>query len=144
MNHFALFFCVAPLSIVLVWLLVGKLTSRMGGWDKMARVHAELSAPSQQPIYESGFFSGVLGWVNYNNVLWVQLFPETLRMGVILPFRIGHPTLQIPRRAIEAGQVTTSWLGRRVYTVKVEGVSLKFRGASAPMRIKEWLEGSGS
>lgn len=42
-----------------------------------------------------------MGPASYKNVLRVWIEPDGLRLGVVLPFRPGHPPLLIPWDAIE-------------------------------------------
>ena len=129
-----------PVGFVCFWFLVTRLLGWIAGWKTMARAWADpTTPPGARPFYESGWLSGTVGGVRYNNVLWAQIYPDAVRLGVLLPFRGGHPTLRIPRRAIQSGKLETGWFGIQTYSFKVEGVSLQLIGQGG-VKLKEWIE----
>ena len=112
-----------------VWIGIGLLISRVGGWAALAIVYGY-----------SGEFRGDclrlqsarMRWgTNYGSCLVVGANPLGLYLSVLFIFRIGHPPLFIPRREISMSQQKGRWFN---------SVVLRFRRApSIPLQVSEQL-----
>jgi|SRR6185312_2620539 len=95
-QHPALFFC---LVFPTMWVLVGFLIALVGGWSQLAgRYRTEREFPQHKRWLQSAQMRFTIG---YNSVLTLASDSEGLCMGVITPFRMGHPPLFIPWTAIQ-------------------------------------------
>ncbi len=92
----ALIVVLFPLVFGTIWCGVVLLVSRIGGWHRLAQHYARDEAPSG-PRYR--FQSGSIGLMSYRHTLDLTVTPAGLYLSVIWPFRIGHPSLFIPRAA---------------------------------------------
>ena len=126
-----------PVFFIGLWLLVGRMLSLMGGWTKLAGQFAQASS-GDTPLYARGGLSGTMGWVSYNHVLSVALYPQGLRLGILFLFRIGHPALFLPREALTQGEYHKGWFGLDWFSFKVQGVSVCLRGAGVAREMQQW------
>lgn len=102
MSHFAM---IPPLlqpvaylaAVVVFWCVVLLFLAFSGGWQKLARLYRTRKEPTGTAYYWQG---GCVGWVNYNGCLTVHTTREGLFLSMPLIFRLGHPALFIPWRAI--------------------------------------------
>ena len=83
-----------PFFFVGMWVLVCTILSRTGGWGRLAEAYSALGLPVQGTRFR--FRSGAFGSVNYSSVLMLEAGPQGLAFGVLLPFRIGHPSFSVP------------------------------------------------
>lgn len=80
----------------IAWVGVLRLLAHAGGWSQLAQRYRDDGARDATAEASYRWQSGGVGWVSYNSCLWMDVCDSGLRLGVPLPFRIGHPTLFIP------------------------------------------------
>lgn len=98
-THFNILF---PIFFVVVWCGGSVLVSRMSGWHRLAESFPARGRPSGKRFRLQG---AQIGGVTYSACLTIHSSREGLYLSVLLPFRLGHPPLFIPRSAIH--NVTT-------------------------------------
>ncbi len=75
------------------WCFISIFLSRTGGWDVLATEYATDLGP---PASVSTFQTGRVGFVNYGSCLRIATNDVGLHLSVLLPFRVGHPSLLVP------------------------------------------------
>ncbi|TWT78757.1 hypothetical protein CA13_01540 [Planctomycetes bacterium CA13] len=87
----------SPLVVVimlpLMWCGISFLLTFLSGWAKLAERYPDRTLPDCKAFYCQ---SGNIGGVNYNSCLTLCVSQRGLGLSVMIPFRIGHPTLWIP------------------------------------------------
>ncbi len=88
-----------PLSFVLVWLLVARITA-MFGWDRLARTHAYADLPpaAVKFAYQSGSMSGT----GYRKCLHIWTDSNSFYLRPSKLFAAFHPLLKIDYADIRA------------------------------------------
>jgi hypothetical protein len=84
---------VLALLFPLFWSGVLIVIAHVGGW---ARIAAEYGAWGSFEGRRWMFQSARFGWSNYNNCLTVGAGRQGLYLGVLFPFRPGHPPILVP------------------------------------------------
>lgn len=128
---------VFPFVFGAMWVTMLHMLSFTGGWHKLAGRWARPTRPGSRQLSRASFISGSLGWVQYGNCLWYELYPDDLRIGVFFPFRLGHPTLCIPKAEIREMNFSKTWYGYYTVLLDVRGTSLKLLIRS-PQELQEW------
>ncbi len=86
-----------PFAFLLVfpimWCVVCRLLSHIGGWARLAEVYEDDARPAGDA---RSMCSGKIGIVNYSSCLTIGVSDSGLRLSVMLPFRVGHPPILIP------------------------------------------------
>ena len=104
MNHllnqpwlFAVFF-------VIFWCAISLLLSRLSGWASLAAFYACSKKPEGNKFYAQSINLGFKKFpsVSYGNCVTMHLSSDTLFVKVMPIFRLGHRTLCIPMKDIEA------------------------------------------
>jgi hypothetical protein len=98
MTVLTLLLCVVfPLYFVLLWMFISWLISVFGGWGRLAPFYRVATPP-----FGRGFIgqTGFVGRSRYRNSLDIHVAPEGLYLAVAPIFRMGHPPLLIPWRAL--------------------------------------------
>jgi len=112
--------------------------STLAGWSRLAHQFAAHNPPpGVEPLYHKWFVSGRLGWMTYDNALRLSLYPDHLLLGVFFLFRLFHPPLMIPRKALKECKAVKGWFGLHSFEFKVEGVRIVIAG-SAGKELEEW------
>jgi hypothetical protein len=83
------------------------------GWAKLARCYRAYESFDGEKRF---FRSAQVGRSSYRNCLTTGVSPRALHLSVLLPFRVGHPPLQIPWGDISAQD--THWLLGRGYELR--------------------------
>lgn len=130
-----LFFTVFPL----MWYAILKLLGATGGWSRLGRLHAP--PPSGPPLHRFRFASGMLGIVSYSSVMNVAIYPDAIYLSVLLPFRVGHPALLVPRSEIRDGKLAKTWFGMQTFSFRVDDVQfgLSLMGSGMARQLAEWF-----
>ena len=112
-----------------VWIGIGLLISRVGGWAALATVYGHSGEFRGDCLR---FQSARMRWgTNYGNCLTVGANPLGLYLSVLLIFRIGHPPLFIPWMDISISEQKGRWFN---------SVVLRFRRApSIPLQVSQQL-----
>lgn len=88
------------LFIIVLWFVVMYAVSRLGGWSRLAEHYRETSPHEGRKIR---FQSASMRWMmGYNNCLTFGPGRDGLHISVLLPMRIGHPSLMVPWEEISA------------------------------------------
>jgi hypothetical protein len=91
--------------------------------------------------------SGYVGLTSYGSCLIVGVDPTGIRLSILFPFRIGHPPLFLPWRALRIDP-PSKWWWRTTLVVKAaqEGVTLRFGGKRVVNGLwegaRKWAPGS--
>ncbi len=85
-----------PLAFGLLWGSILQITSRLGGWHRLAERYPDHNIPEKYTEFMS---SGRMGWMNYNGVLKLHAGARGLHLAVVLPFRPGHAPVCLPWHA---------------------------------------------
>jgi hypothetical protein len=88
-----------PLAIVLFWVGILFLISRLSGWSRLAERYA---ATGTVPSEVHRFRSAKVGWAGYNNCLTVGGDMRGLYLAMFPLFRPGHTPLFVPWHDVEA------------------------------------------
>jgi hypothetical protein len=117
--------------IAILWCAVCFLISAMSGWLKLARHFRMQSDPYGEIKSVGPFFYTVYMrfWGHYSSVIRLTAAADALYASMLLPFRIGHPPLQIPWNEIQIGKAKFLW---RPYVLLTLGNQERI-----PMRISE-------
>lgn len=95
------------LAGVLVWIGIGFLISRVGGWAALAAAY-EHSGEFQGDLLR--FQTARMRWgTNYGNCLTVGATSRGLYLAVLFFLRIGHPPLLIPWTDISVREQAGGW-----------------------------------
>ncbi|MCR9142432.1 MAG: hypothetical protein NXI24_09290 [bacterium] len=131
-------FVLFPLAFGLLWASVLTLTSRLGGWHRLAQSYPDEHVPEK---YSEFMSSGRMGWMNYNGVLKMHAGPRGLHIAVILPFRPGHPPICIPWHALKVFEDSSMWIRLARLEIQHQGreiAKLLIREAAAErLRLKD-------
>jgi len=121
------------------WCFISLFLSFIGGWQQLARQYKTTESPYGK-AYNSQ--SGAVGWVSYNNCLFIRTTPNGLFIAVMFLFRIGHPTLFIPWNDIQFLKETNFlWY----HTVKIGVGNPQITTMTLPKKIfDETAGGTGS
>jgi len=93
-QHPALFAAIFPTYFICLWLLVGAITSFIGGWFSLAKVF-RTRVPFNGTKWRGQ--SGQMRWLaNYNRVLTLGTNQEGLYLASMFLFRFMHPPLLVP------------------------------------------------
>lgn len=88
---------VAPFAFLLffplLWCGICWLLAQLGGWSRLAARYASHRTPGGQPLR---WQSGSVGWVNYRNVLQLDVAHDGIHLGMPWLFRVGHAPLFLP------------------------------------------------
>ena len=87
--------CFAPLFIVVLWIPILLLTSRIGGWSRLAeyyQFHSEFVGQKWRPWLRYVY----LGSAKYGNTLTIGANYHGLYLEMSPLFQVGHPPLLIP------------------------------------------------
>ncbi|ODT72466.1 hypothetical protein ABS71_07745 [bacterium SCN 62-11] len=128
---------VFPLAFGTMWVTILSLLSFTGGWQRLARRWARSAKPDSRQLFRASWVSGSLGWVRYRSCLWYELYPEALRIGVFMLFRLAHPTLVIPKEEIRDLEVRPGWFGFHSVRLDLGGTTMKLLIRS-PQELQEW------
>ena len=128
---------VFPIVFGMMWVTILTLLSFTGGWHRLARRWARPENPESRRLFRASWVSGSMGWVRYRSCLWYELYPEALRIGVFLLFRLCHPTLYIPREEIRELDVRKAWFGFYTVRLNLGGTTMKLLIRS-PQELQEW------
>lgn len=143
MNHENPGLILIPLLMIALPVFFMGITSLLGllsGWASLARYRA--AAPSQPPLHRQYLISGSVGWVSYNSVLSLSLYPDSLYLAVMPLFRAGHPCLLIPREEIQNARPGKTWFGLATYTFQVGDVQFKLLGSGLDQQLDQWIHSS--
>ena len=114
----------------------------MFSWNKLARKYGDLGLLGASPYYERQAIYGSVGWMDYAGLVWLQLFRDYFRIGIMFPFNFLFPTMRIPRAAV----VNLKYAEYHLFGVKrrckvyVDGVSICVTGEAA-LCLKDWGAG---
>ena len=112
---------------VAIWIAATVSISRMTGWHRLAEKYAMAEMPDIRFARAVHVYWGSV--MLSGNIYTVGADREALYLGVLFPFRAGHPPLRIPWRDIKAQRVKRLFLPR---------VSLAFGGGlSRPFEISD-------
>ncbi|MBX3468307.1 MAG: hypothetical protein KF878_15660 [Planctomycetes bacterium] len=111
----------------LLWVAILVVIALVGGWSLLARDHRAVARPAEVQRFVSGRF-GLL--MNYNHCLVVAAADEGLFLGVLLPFRPGHPDLLVP------------WSEVRVLEERAGLVRPWTHLELGPSHVRVWLAGA--
>lgn len=102
------YFYTALLLAVLggAWLLLGWLSSVLGGWSKLASRY-RFTEPFIGEVFPTR--SATMGMTRYASCLTLGVNPDGLYLNVFIWMRVSHPPLFIPW-ADMVGKVQESWL----------------------------------
>jgi hypothetical protein len=108
MNPMLAYYYTALLLAVLAgaWLLLGWLSSLLGGWSKLASRY-QLRRPFTGKTFPTR--SAMMGMTRYASCLTMGVNQEGLYLEVFIWMRISHPPLFIPWTDM-AGKIEDSWL----------------------------------
>lgn len=118
--YFGIFFVVG-------WIVVSVIFAKITGWNKLAEKYRTYNKPdfklfrAVQVTWGSPLMAG--------NIYTLGSSYKGLYLGVLFPFRIGHPPLLIPWRDIEVKKVKRYMLTKVVFEFK--------DGLSRPLEIGE-------
>jgi hypothetical protein len=115
-----------PALFVGIWLSVGVLLSRLGGWHRLASRY-RLSGTFSGKVWR--FQSGKFKWASYNNCLSVGGNEKGLYVAPLFIFRFGHPPLFIPWGdiTVERGKFL-AWTYHDMRFPKVPGARFRISG----------------
>lgn len=99
----------------LLWCSIVLLISAVSGWSTLAQVYKSDIPMQGQKIWAGRLLMGRKGFLKsqYSNVVRVSCDPEHLYIGVMLPFRMGHPNLKIPFSDITVVNAKPTIMGTR-------------------------------
>ena len=83
-----------PFFFVALWVAICAFLGRAGGWIRLAEAYGALGLDFRGRALR--FRSGAFNWVSYNGVLSFEAGPQGLSIGVLFPFRAGHPPFSVP------------------------------------------------
>lgn len=118
-----LFFLLFPL----LWVSILAVIALVGGWSRLARDHRAVVRPAEVRRFVSGRFGPLM---NYNHCLVAAAADEGLFLGVLLPFRPGHPDLLVPWSEVRVLEERAGLLGRWTHL------------ELGPSHVRVWLAGS--
>ena len=128
-NPLIIVFTCFPLVFAGMWCGVIFLLSMLGGWRDLAESFPDRGQPCDRSFRMQ---SGRLGFINYSSILTIHSGPQGLRVAVLGPFRLGHPSLFIPWSAIHNATTKRSlWME----TVSFELGSPKIATLQLPKKI---------
>ncbi|MEI7833330.1 MAG: hypothetical protein WCJ56_09045 [bacterium] len=100
---------------ICIWCLVSLVLSLISGWYRMAKIFRSVRKP------EGKYFrwqSGIIWYVNYNNVLNIHVSEEGIFISLIWLFSFGSPPLFIPWNDIyNLHEEQFLWMRYAVFTV---------------------------
>lgn len=94
-KYFFLFF---PIFFIGLWMGVTFILSLLG-WRKLQKEFKYAGTPHGSRI---GIISARIGWTDYNNCLVLRTTNEGMFLNVLIFFRLFHPPLFIPWKAIRS------------------------------------------
>jgi hypothetical protein len=108
MMHGTYFVLLNIAGIVVIWVVVLLVISRLGGWALLAEQYRCLE-PFSGPCWN--FQCGQFRWfASYNNCLTVGADPRGLFLRIFPLFRVAHPPLFIPWREISVSRHKVLWI----------------------------------
>jgi hypothetical protein len=114
---------------VLLWTAISFMIAFAGGWRRLAqRYRTQLPFPAYKRRFQSGYFRLIVG---YRSVLTLASDTNGIHLGVVFPFRLGHPRLFIPWSDIQI-EPTERWLFLTRQT-------LRFGPTQIPLRLRASL-----
>jgi hypothetical protein len=100
-----------PVLFVAFWSAISYLLAVFGGWRQLAdNYRAAGGIAGRQWWFQSAHLGRHVGAARYGSVLFVTAGAEGVQLSVLLPFRIGHPTLLIPWKDIQVER-GAGWFG---------------------------------
>ena len=108
----------------LLWSSVVMMISAISGWMKLGSVYKSDIPMQGKKIWVGVLSMGFKGFFKsqYNNLVRVSCDRDHLYMGVLLPFRMGHPTLNIPFSDMAVVDAKPTIWGTKRKTLKTERV----------------------
>jgi hypothetical protein len=92
--NFLLPIAIFPVCFILLWLLVGAIIARLGGWRELAQYYQDPNQFSgERRLMQS---ARMRRGTNYNGCLNISINDQGLRIETIILFRFSHPPLFIP------------------------------------------------
>lgn len=117
------------LLFAFIWLGVGALLSRMGGWSRLAgSFRAKYPASGERFRFVSGSVGAGRLPVNYNSCLFVVVSRRGVHLSILFPLRFRSPPLFIPWSEVES--VTEKQFMRTF------GVSIHLRGSWPTISVR--------
>ena len=127
------------LFFIIIWMVVCKLISTVGGWKILSRDYRANSAFDGKKMWFKSI--GLRRGVSYNNCITAGADKYGLYLAVLPIFRVGHPPLFIPWADISTEAGTRRFFGEFVkftFTKQPEvAVILSKKLAARIFRIKE-------
>lgn len=89
---------------VVMWLLVLLFFSKITGWSRLAEKYRATTKPESKLMQAVQVQWGSI--MMAGNIYSIGCTREGMYLGVLFPFRVGHPPLLIPWRDIKTSKVT--------------------------------------
>ncbi len=109
--------------LVVMWCLTLVALSKITGWSRLAEKYKTRIKPESKLMYAVQAFWGSI--MLAGNIYTIGTDRNGLFLGVLLPFRIGHPPLLIPWHEIRAKKVD-GFIKPRVQLIFGNGISRPF------------------
>jgi hypothetical protein len=121
-----------PFVVIVFWLVISLVISRIGGWAALADVYRlEDSFEGERMRFRSGQMRYAM---SYNNCLTIGADRRGLYLSVFFFFRLGHPPLFIPWSEITVTEKQRYFMNATEFTFsRVPGVYLRLSSNTAKM-----------
>jgi len=82
-----------PVFIIVIWIVVSKIMSFIGGWNSLKNVYSGIGDFSGKKWHMR---SARIGIINYNSCFTMGINSRQFFFSVMFLFKIGHPELLVP------------------------------------------------